>query len=114
VTSDTRRSPVPFEARVEAADDGAVLKLAGELDVACEEAFGRAVAEALAEGRDDLEVDLRELSFIDSSGLRFLIELWKRSEKEGFALSVVQGTGVVRRTFEIAGLDRLLPIVDPR
>ena len=113
MTSDTRRSPVPFEARIDAADDGTLLTLVGELDVACEEAFERAVAEALAESPGDLQVDLSELSFIDSSGLRFLIELWKRSEKEGFAFSVVQGTGVVRRTFQIAGLDRLLPIADP-
>jgi anti-anti-sigma regulatory factor len=41
-----------------------------------------------------------------------LIELWDRSRNNGLQISILHGTGQVRRTMEIAGLDNLLQIAD--
>lgn len=82
------------------------------MDVACQEPFAEAVEQCLARGTTDLMVNLSELSFIDSSGLRMLIELWDGSRGNGLEISILQGTGQVRRTMEIAGLDNFLPIAD--
>jgi len=102
-----------FTVRVERDGVSAVLRLSGEFDVACEDSFTRAAEQALAGGTREVLVDLRDLAFIDSSGLRFLIALWMRSRREGFDLSLLQGTGHVRRILDIAGLQRFLPIADP-
>jgi len=100
--------------RIAAARAGAAarLDLSGEMDIACEDAFAAAVEDSLAEATAELVVDLSELSFIDSSGIRMLVELWKRARKCGLDLSIVQGAGQVRRTMEVAGVDRILPILD--
>jgi anti-sigma B factor antagonist len=97
---------------VEQEGAGAALRLAGEFDVSCEHAFMDAATSALEDDTRELLVDLRGLSFIDSSGLRMLIQLWMESRRGGFELSILQGNGQVRRTLEIAGLDRVLPIAD--
>jgi anti-anti-sigma factor len=101
-----------FEIRVEQDGPGIVLRLSGEMDIACAEAFDDAVRASTANGSTELLVDLSSLAFIDSSGLRMLIELWDRSRDNGLDVSILQGTGQVRRTLEIAGLDAVLPIAD--
>jgi anti-anti-sigma factor len=103
-----------FQVRVEQDGPGVVLRLSGEMDIACAEAFDDALRASMANGSTDVLVDLSDLTFIDSSGLRMLIELWDRSRGNGLDVSILQGTGQVRRTLEIAGLDSLLPIVDRR
>jgi anti-anti-sigma factor len=101
-----------FQILVERDEGGVALHLTGEMDISCEDAFAATVGTCIADGANEVRVDLSRLTFIDSSGLRMLIELWHKSRKNGLDLSMVQGTGQVRRTMEIAGLDRLLPILD--
>jgi anti-anti-sigma factor len=65
-----------------------------------------------ADGASELLIDLSKLTFIDSSGLRMLIKVWDQSRGNGLELAIVQGTGQVRRTIEVAGLDDFMPILD--
>jgi anti-anti-sigma factor len=104
--------PQEFQIRVEQDGPAARLHLTGEMDVACRGPFADAVQQCLGYGTTDMLLDLTELSFIDSSGLRMLIELWDKSRHNGLEISILQGTGQVRRTMEIAGLDNFLPIAD--
>jgi anti-sigma B factor antagonist len=101
-----------FHIRIEQDGRVARLHLIGEMDVACEEPFDRAVRGCLDHGPTDLLVDLTHLTFIDSSGLRTLIKLWRELRDDGVDLSILQGTGQVRTTMEIAGVGSFLPIVD--
>ena len=101
-----------FQILVERDGASVALRLTGEMDISCEEAFAATLRVCIADGAKDVLVDLSKLTFIDSSGLRMLIALWDRSCENGLDLSMLQGTGQVRRTMEIAGLDRLLPILD--
>lgn len=104
--------PEEFQIRVEQDGPAARLHLTGEMDVACRGLFADAVQQCLAYGTTDLLLDLSDLTFIDSSGLRLLIELWERSRNNGLEISILQGNGQVRRTMQIAGLDNFLPIAD--
>jgi anti-sigma B factor antagonist len=98
----------------EVSEDGrsVAVALIGELDIA--EAPG--VAETLAEierGRPPLLVlDLRRLSFLDSSGLRLILEADVRARAEGRRLFVVRGPDAVHRVFSISLLDKRLDFVD--
>jgi anti-anti-sigma factor len=89
-----------------------VLRLSGEMDVACEDIFQAACRDGLFNRPADVLVDLTGLTFIDSCGIRMLIELWDTCRTEALEMSILQGTGHVRRTLEIAGIDRVLPIAD--
>lgn len=57
-------------------------------------------------------LDLRGLTFIDSSGLRSIIDLWRRSQEDGFDLTIVRGRPSIAQIFELVGLDGVLPTVD--
>jgi anti-sigma B factor antagonist len=59
-----------------------------------------------------IAVDLRKLTFIDSTGIRVLVHAQRRSWKEGNRLVVVRGAECVRRIFELCGLADRLAFVD--
>jgi anti-sigma B factor antagonist len=83
----------------------------GEIDVAEAPAIGRRLAAELAAGRD-VVVDLREMTFIDSSGLAVLLDAARSAERHGRDLRILRPRPLVMRTFELAGLADRLPFAD--
>jgi anti-sigma B factor antagonist len=63
--------------------------------------------------RDELVIDLAAVEFVDSSGLRVLIEAHQRRADAGRSIAFVNLSPVVRRLFDIAGVDGYLEIRDP-
>jgi anti-anti-sigma factor len=55
-------------------------------------------------GVQTLVLDLREVGFMDTSGLRLVIEEQQRAAEAGYRFAVVPGPRRVQRLFEIAGL----------
>ena len=94
--------------------NGAVTRIApsGELDIATTPALEQAIADATGAPGAALVLDLRELTFMDSTGLRTLAQINARAEDEGFTLSIVRGSSQIERVLEISGLGALLPLVD--
>jgi anti-sigma B factor antagonist len=89
------------------------IAVAGELDMANKDAFSDALATAQADGHAKLVIDLRKLSFMDSSGLRLLLDAWNESSMNDRELEIVVAKdGLVRRVLEISGCDAMLPVVD--
>jgi anti-anti-sigma factor len=64
------------------------------------------------DGFERIVVDLREATFLDSSGLRLLVEVYNASTADGFDLAIVPGPPAVQRAFEVSGLRSRLPFVD--
>jgi anti-anti-sigma factor len=82
--------------------DDAFVSVEGDVDLTT---FG-AVASALdaaREGATVLVLDLHDVGFMDTSGLRLVISEQQRAESDGYRFVVVPGTGKVQRLFEIAG-----------
>lgn len=67
-----------------------------------------------AEGRASglIVIDLRGLTFMDSTGLHLLIEAAARARAAGRRLVLVKGRTQVMRVFEITGLAERLDFVD--
>ncbi len=57
-------------------------------------------------------LDLRELTFMDSTGLRALAQANINAARAGTALSIWRGSRQIERVLEISGLGALLPLVD--
>src|ERR1044072_4319424 len=87
--------------------DGVILVLWGELDLAGERVLEEALESARSAG-GTLTVDLSELHFIDSSGLRVLVRLHNDALTAGFEYTLIAGPPQVQRTFALCGLDRTL------
>jgi anti-anti-sigma factor len=97
-----------------AEDDGRVhVTVRGELDLATAPEFEQIVMERIDAGQD-VVIDLRELDFMDSSGVRVLVAAHARAGRSGARLIVVRpGEGsVVGKIIEVSGLDAELHLVD--
>ncbi len=86
-----------------------VLAVAGELDIATADRFLASAREHLAAAPALL--DLRGLTFMDSSGVRALSRLVRDAEAQGWALAIdARLAENVRQLLELTGLLALLPL----
>ena len=81
-------------------DEGA-LKVTGELDVATAPQLTSALSEASPEG--EVVLDLSELTFLDSCGVRSILELARTRNGNG-PVVIVDASPAVVRVFEILDL----------
>lgn len=89
-----------FAADVRRDGDAVVAVLRGELDVETAEDLLGGLGDVPAGGRCAL--DLRELVFMDSSGVRALLRIGRRATEEGWTpLLVVRRGGMVDRLLEL-------------
>jgi stage II sporulation protein AA (anti-sigma F factor antagonist) len=100
----------PFGASARRVRDCAVLTLEGELDFGVEER-ARAALEDACRARV-VVVDLRELTFMDSSGVHLLLEARDRCRASGRMLLVVRGAEHVHRGLAALGLEHEFEFVD--
>lgn len=83
------------------------LRVAGELDLARVAEFERRWRAASADA-ETLEIDLSELSFIDSSGLKAILAIHEAAAAGEFSYRLIEGPDEVHRTFVLTGLDQVL------
>lgn len=108
-----RCDPVkPFSIDVQRADGVVRVVLAGELDIATH-GDAEAVLREVQDGAVPVVVlDLRKLNFMDSTGLRLLVQADLRAREGGHRLAIVRGPEAVHRVLEITGLDAKLDLID--
>ena len=99
--------------RVRAADGAVRLKLAGELDVVTADLARDAVRIAQAESRS-LICDLRDVAFVDLSGLRVLVDAAEHATLTGRRLRIDNCPPIVPRMLKLLGLEDALRIRVPR
>lgn len=83
----------------------------GEIDLATVDRIRAAVDREWQEG-EDIVLDLRAVGFMDTSGLRYVLELNDRASRGALELRIVRGPRAVQRVFEVSGLEPRLPFVD--
>jgi anti-anti-sigma factor len=84
------------------------LRLVGELDIASAPALEATIEGICTASVRAITLDLRDLTFIDSSGLRAIISASKQCEKRASEFRLIPGQPQVQRLFELTGLlDRL-------
>lgn len=99
--------------RVEADAGARTLALAGELDMANASTLSGELERAEGEGAGSIVVDLRELEFIDSTGIAILVAAHHRLNGETVRIRLVRSASTeVQRVMGITGLDREMPFVD--
>ncbi len=100
--------------RVEArsAPDRVVLELHGELDLSAAPLLASEIERAENGEHGALVLDLEDLDFVDSAGLRVILAAHERALGTGREFAVTAGTPQVRRLFEIAGVGAHLRTID--
>jgi len=97
--------PEPFRIEVLPDRRRVVVVPHGEVDIATVDQLAAEVDELVGRGFDTVVVDLRETSFLDSSGLHLLL---KQSARHDAQVTVIDGALPVRRVIDLAGVRHLL------
>lgn len=93
-------------------DGWVVVAVAGELDLAEAADADEAVRAALRRPGRGLLMDLRQVTFLGSTGVRVLLDAQAAALGAGRRFRVVQGDGAARRLIELLGLTERLEVVD--
>jgi anti-anti-sigma factor len=104
--------PVKFRIDVRQEADGVRICPAGEIDVATIGRLRERLDEAMVPGVSRLILDLRDVTFIDSTALHLALDADARAARNGTAFSIIAGPPAVQRTFEVAGMSERLPFVE--
>ena len=103
-----------FRCEVARDDATATVLPIGELDIDTMPILRAWCARLRGDGMRHLVVDLRQLEFIDSSGVRCILDLASEARLDGFSLALIPGSRAVQRVFELTGTTTALPFVDAR
>jgi anti-anti-sigma factor len=95
---------------VEQQNGSVVVRLAGELDLYNADDIRVALRQAIDSGPERIVVDMAEVEFVDSTALGVLIEARAKLGRPGLVLAAPQLE--TRRTLQVSGLDRHLPVHD--
>ena len=88
------------------------VSVAGELDLDGQPHFDAVLRQAQRAGRAVI-VDLREVTFMDCSGLRAIIVAARRAQETDRSLALIRGPAQVDRLLMLTGVGRELEILDP-
>jgi anti-anti-sigma factor len=105
--------PTGFSISISDRDGRAVVVIRGELDLATAPDLETAIQERLDDGQD-VVVDLRELDFMDSTGLRVLVAAHARVEgtEQRFLIVRPLPGAPIERILAVAGVEQVLDVVD--
>ena len=98
----------PFGTRVEVQDRVAVMVLSGDLDLSTAPILREELAQVEASGVRAIMLDLREVTFIDSTGLHEFLQARSRAQDNGHRLLMSGASPAARRLFELTGTRFLL------
>ena len=86
--------------------------LTGELDLATAGDVDRVLEQVEATNAESIVLDLSGLTFMDSTGVRLVVNAHARSRADANRLTLRRGQAAVQRVMELSGVDVLLPFDD--
>ena len=100
--------------KMESAREGEVhrLRLLGEFDLAGAKAFKEEIDRIDASDAEQIVIDMSDLEFMDSTGLRLLIETDMRHRENSGRVRYVRPQGEVARLLELTRVDERLDFID--
>ncbi len=82
----------------------------GDVDVYTAPALDKQLQDLAGEGYTQVRIDLSDVSYLDSEGLKVLIRLRNSLGCDG-EVRILGARGTVKRVFEISGLDKIFKLV---
>lgn len=101
-----------FSVEVLGADQAIVIDVSGELDLASSPALEQELESSAIKEAPLVIVDLRQLEFMDSTGLSVLVRAHQRAVEGGQQFAVVRGPQQVQRLLTLTGVADRLTLAD--
>ena len=103
----------PFGIEVHPQRDVVRVAPRGEIDLATVGHLRARIEELLSSGFSRLTLDMQDVTFMDSTGLRLVLELVQDARDRQWELSVTGMSPAVQRVFELSGVLAAVPLGDP-
>lgn len=100
-----------FRKEIEERKDKTITKLFGELDIYVSSEFKEEMLEILEKTKDHLYLDLKDLEYIDSTGLGALIALVKAAGEKDKKVYLKDVNERIRKLFKITALEDMFIFV---
>lgn len=99
---------------IEQHDAAVHVVLTGELDISTAQLLEDDLRRVEAEGPELIVLDLKDLAFLDSTGLRLMITADARAREDGRKVAIVRANPMIQRVLRLTRLDERLNVVaDP-
>jgi anti-sigma B factor antagonist len=105
---------MPYELKLATRKRGlaAIVQAGGTMDLHGAPEFDREIDRLLRGDTREILVDLRQIEFMDSLGLRSLVRAHRVALRAGVPLWIIRGGGPVVQVLRMTGLDVTLPLID--
>lgn len=107
------RSIADFRVTIEPLEDACVMRATGELDAGTADRLRGPLAGAREDGVTTV-LNMSGVRFIDTAGLRVLLEAARATDRHGWAWFIVRPSSAVLRLVELSGAAPRLPLVEPQ
>ena len=112
-TNATFEPPESFRCESHRDGDTSWVRPIGELDLDTAPQLERELTTVRAAGAVRIVLDMRDLTFMDSTGLRLVIQWDNAARDDGFGFGIVPGPEVVQRVFRLTGMTDVIAVADP-
>ena len=102
----------PFDITLTRTPGRATLTPVGELDLATTPRLKQYLTTLERTHTELVVIDLRQLTFLDSTGIAALVAADEHARRDGWSLAIVKGPPQVQRVLELCGLTEALPLAD--
>jgi anti-sigma B factor antagonist len=108
--------PTPYRCDVFPERDRVRIAPAGELDIATAPQLEDTIRELVEAGFDQVVLDLANVEFLDSTGLRLILQWHASAERDRLRFDVWPGPPAVQKLFMLTGTDELVGLesIPPR
>jgi anti-sigma B factor antagonist len=91
-------------------DDLAIVSVGGEVDLETASQLGDHALEALRDVSPHVLLDLTDVTFMDSTGLKVLLSIQRRADLAGGSFAIAGASRSVRKILTLTGLDQTFTI----
>ena len=91
-------------------ETGTLLQVSGRMDAVTAPAFEKEFIEVMDGGETKVVVDLGDLQYISSAGLRSILASAKKAKKGGCTMQFCGLNGMVEEVFQVSGLGTMFSV----
>lgn len=99
-----------MDIRIDRDGNDMVVSILGRMDAVTAPDFDQKVGNWIADGEKRFVVDLSELEYISSAGLRSMLSMAKKLKQNQGALALCGLKGVVKEVFDVSGFSSIFNI----
>jgi len=101
-----------MELQVKHEEKGTLVSVSGRMDAVTAPEFEKELNGLIDEGNVNFVIDLAELDYISSSGLRSVLATAKKLKTKSGQIYLAALQAVVKEVFEISGFSTIIPIYE--